>query len=69
MKVLILANNEVGLLKFRKELLIQLISLGHCVTVCLPIEESLQELHEIGCKVINLKINRRGKNYSKWKEV
>lgn len=60
-RVLILANNDMGLYKFRKELLIELVK--ECdVLISVPIQNFEGELLDIGVKLKDIKINRRGKN-------
>ena len=61
MKTLILTNNDVGLYKFRKELIIELLKLGQ-VIIALPYGEFVDKLEEIGCRFINTPMNRRGTN-------
>ncbi len=62
MKVLILANNDVGLYKFRKELIVELLK-EHDVFICLPDGSFVKELVSMGCSFIpcNL-LNRHGTN-------
>jgi len=60
-KILILANNDVGLYKFRKELLIELVK-ENDVYISLPYGNFIPQLEEIGCKFIDTPINRRGTN-------
>lgn len=72
MRVLILANNDVGLFKFRKELIEELIHPGSYIEgrkakpckvyVSLPDGEFVPELKKLGCKYINTPIDRRGVN-------
>lgn len=62
MKVLVLANFGMGLYKFRKELLQELLSLGNEVTVSLPDDEYVPLLKELGCSYIESKVDRRGTN-------
>lgn len=72
MKVLILANNDVGLYKFRKELISELINPGSyidgridksCdVIISLPDGKFVPELKKMGCKFIHTPIDRRGMN-------
>lgn len=62
MKILILANNDVGLFKFRKELLEQLIKEGHKVFVSVPDGEFVKDIELLGCDVIKTDISRRGTN-------
>lgn len=65
MKVMILANNDAGLYKFRRELLEELLK-KHQVMICLPEGEYIKDLTEMGCKFIpcNL-LERRGMNPAK----
>lgn len=62
MKILILANLDVGLYKFRKELIIELINQGNEVYIALPKGDLIKSLREIGCKYINIDVDRRGIN-------
>lgn len=72
MRVLILANNDIGLYKFRKELLQELIYPGSYIEgreskpcevfVSLPEGIYVAELQKIGCKFINTSVDRRGMN-------
>lgn len=62
MKVLILANNDVGLFKFRKELLNKLVE-HHNVYVSVPDGDFIDEISSMGCRVkINKLLERRGTN-------
>ncbi|MDM5452706.1 glycosyltransferase family 4 protein [Peribacillus simplex] len=60
-KILILANNDVGLYKFRKELILELVKKNE-VYISLPNGEFISKLIELGCKFIDTAINRRGTN-------
>ena len=60
-KILILANNDVGLYKFRKELIQELVK-ENKVFISLPDGDYIQEFKEIGCEFINTPISRRGTN-------
>jgi glycosyltransferase involved in cell wall biosynthesis len=60
-KVLILANNDIGLYKFRKELIQELVRKCE-VYISLPYGEFTPKLKNLGCKFIDTKINRRGTN-------
>lgn len=60
-KVLILANNDVGLYKFRKELIQELVK-KYKVYISLPDGEFIQQLKELGCEFISTPISRRGTN-------
>ena len=61
MKILILANNDVGLYKFRKELILELLKKNE-VIVSLPYGELVEPLKEMGCRFIKTPIDRRGIN-------
>ncbi|MCS0670399.1 glycosyltransferase family 4 protein [Cytobacillus firmus] len=58
-KILILANNDVGLYKFRKELIEELLK-NYEVYISLPYGEFIPNLKEMGCKFIDTAISRRG---------
>ena len=62
MKVLILANNDGGLISFRRELLEELVSRGHEVFCCTPEGTSVAVIREIGCKFIPSEMDRHGTN-------
>lgn len=59
MKILILANNDVGLYQFRKELIQELLKV-HSVTIALPYGELVDPLIDMGCKFIDMPLDRRG---------
>ncbi|MEK4476642.1 glycosyltransferase family 4 protein [Paenibacillus sp. FSL R7-0048] len=60
-KILILANNDIGLYKFRKEIIQELIK-EYKVFISLPYGEFIPKLEELGCEYIETSINRRGTN-------
>lgn len=60
-RILILANSDVGLYKFRKELVEKLV-MENELFVSLPYGEFKPKLEEIGCNLINTPISRRGTN-------
>lgn len=62
MKVLILANFGMGLYKFRKELLSELLAQNFEVTVSFPKDEFVSKIEELGCKYIETNVDRRGTN-------
>lgn len=75
-RVLILANNDVGLYKFRCELIQELLTNGYDVTISLPNGELVEPLVKMGCHFIDTKIDRRGINpktdlclFRKYKEI
>lgn len=61
-KILILANNDVGLYNFRKELIEKLLEEGYEVVISLPYGDKVDKLIELGCKYIKTDISRRGTN-------
>lgn len=61
-KVLILANNDVGLYNFRKEVVEKLIEEQYEVVLSLPYGDKIEKLKKLGCKFIDTPIDRRGKN-------
>lgn len=62
MRILILANNDVGLYKFRKELIQELVRQGNKVVVSIPDGELVPDIKRLGVKVILTKVDRRGIN-------
>lgn len=61
MRILVLANNDVGLYQFRKELIEELLK-KHEVIISLPYGELVEPLKQIGCEYIETCVNRRGVN-------
>lgn len=62
MRILILTNYGMGLYKFRKELLEELIKNNHEVYISLPNDQFVSRLIKLGCKYINTYVDRRGTN-------
>ena len=62
MRILILNNSEIGLYKFRKELLEEFVSNGFEVFVSLPDGELVKNIIDLGCTFIKTDLNRRGTN-------
>lgn len=60
MRILVLANNDVGLYQFRRELLSEMIGRGNEVYISLPDGELVSPLCEMGCHFIDTPIDRRG---------
>jgi galacturonosyltransferase len=58
----VLINSEIGLLKFRKELLQKLVQLGYEVLVSVPTNNYNSVFESFGCHVVNIQFNRRGIN-------
>lgn len=61
-RILVLANNDVGLYRFRKDLLATLLAEKHEVYISLPDGGFVPELVELGCRFIDTPIDRRGMN-------
>lgn len=62
MKILILANHDLGLYKFRRELLEALV-MEHEVYFCVPDGELVEAIKKIGCKYVPCNVmDRRGTN-------
>lgn len=62
MKILVLANYDLGLYNFRKELLQALIERGDEVFISLPYGEKVDLLEKMGCQFIDTMFERRGTN-------
>lgn len=62
MKILILANNHIGLFNFRYELIVNFLELGHDVSISLPYGDKVEELISIGCEFYDTPIDRHGMN-------
>lgn len=62
MRILILANNDIGLYKFRKELIEELLQRKHKVYISLPDGEFVRPFEEMGCIFIDTPVDRRGIN-------
>lgn len=63
MKILILANNDVGLYKFRRELIEALLAQKHDVVICLPYGDYVEELVALGCEFVACELlERHGTN-------
>ncbi len=61
-KLLVLANNDVGLYRFRKDLLIELREIGFDVYISLPHGDFISELVKLEFHYIKTDISRRGMN-------
>ena len=60
-KIIILANKDVGLYKFRKELIEELVKENE-VFISLPYGDFVPQIKELGCKLIDTPISRRSVN-------
>ena len=61
MRIVILTNADIGLYKFRKELVEKLCK-EHEVYIVLPEGEFIDSLKQLGCRYIPFEFNRRGTN-------
>lgn len=61
MRIVILTNADIGLFKFRKELVEKLCK-EHKVYIVLPEGDFIEPLKQLGCKFIPFEFNRRGMN-------
>lgn len=61
-KILILTNLDIGLYKFRKELIEELQSRGNEIYLSLPYGKLVDKLVDKGCRFIETPIERRGMN-------
>lgn len=61
MKILILANSDVGLYQFRRELIQELLK-DHQVIIALPDGDLVRPLEEMGCEFSVAPVDRRGLN-------
>lgn len=61
MKILILANFDVGLYQFRRELIAALLE-EHEVVLSLPDGDLVRPLEELGCRFVDTPVDRRGIN-------
>ncbi len=62
MRVLILANLDIGLYKFRKELIEELLHQNHEVIISLPDGDLVKPFEQMGCTFIDTPVDRRGIN-------
>jgi galacturonosyltransferase len=67
MKILIAANNDVGLYKFRKELIESFLKRKDQVFISLPDGDLVRPLESMGCQFLPTEIDRRGMN--PWKDL
>lgn len=62
MKVLVLTNFGMGIYKFRKEILTELVTSGFDTMVVFPEDKYVEKIEEIGCKHVSVELERRGMN-------
>lgn len=61
-KITIIGNNSSGMYDFRHELIKKLVDKGNIVNILTPFDEKIDELNNIGIKLFNTPLNRRGIN-------
>ncbi len=62
MKIVLFANSSLILFKFRKELIVRLLSLNHEVIILAPEDSFTKSLVDLGTTFISFEIDRHGKN-------
>ena len=62
MRILVLANNFLGLCSFRKEVMKAFVDRGDEVVISAPYDEKAPEVEKLGCKIIDTQFNRQGTN-------
>lgn len=62
MRILVLANSDVGLFNFRFELIERLVKDGHSVFISCPFGERIRAFQALGVEYYDTKINRHGMN-------
>lgn len=61
-KVMIIANAESTILNFRLEILQAFVRENFEVIVCYPLGDNTEKIESTGCKVVDIKVSRHGKN-------
>jgi galacturonosyltransferase len=61
-KIVVIGNNSGGMYGFRKELIERLVADANEVTVLTPFDDMVEELKNLGIKLIETPIDRRGMN-------
>ena len=59
-KILIITNHSYMLWQFRRELIGALIAQGNQVLIALPFGDRVEELRNLGCRLLDTPMNRRG---------
>ena len=62
MKIVLIANSSSGLYNFRRDLILRMKSDNHEITAITPLENRVEQLRELGIKLIETYIDRRGLN-------
>ena len=61
-RVLFLVNHDVVIYNFRRELVERLLEEGYEVVISSPYGERIDLLRDMGCKFVEVKLDRHGKN-------
>ena len=61
-KVVLIGNHHIVIYNFRRELIQRLIKEGYEVIVVLPVTEEAERIRSLGCKLIDIPVDRRGIN-------
>ncbi len=61
-KVLFIVNHNITLYNFRKELVMELVRQNYEVVVVVPVTEDTKKITDLGCRVIDVPVERRGTN-------
>lgn len=61
-KILLVGNHDVVIYNFRKELIEALLECGNSVYIALPYGEKVEKLKKLGCKYIEIPMQRHGIN-------
>lgn len=59
--VLLIVNHDITFYKFRKELAERLVKEHYRVIVVLPVTEETKKIEALGCEVIDVPVERRGR--------
>lgn len=61
-KILILSNHFITIYAFRKEVVQRMLDDGNKVYICTPADEQNKYFEDMGCKIIEISMERRGTN-------
>lgn len=60
--ILFIVNHNITIYQFRRELVERLVARGYAVTAALPVIPETEKLKRLGCRVIDVPVERRGTN-------
>ncbi len=61
-KIMIIANDESTIYNFRREIVKAFVKAGNEVIVCFPLGNHTEELIDLGCELVDIKVSRHGTN-------